>query len=492
MQHQPKWMTLTATGKLGLKTATPDAYEASGNDLVVAGPVNCGITIKCDPDADSNLYFATGSANAAQRKAGWVTYHHLNNSLDFGTSQATRVTITNAGRVGVGTTAPGAMVTLSDQASGEELRLDPGEVSARLGGAATNLDLQPSGGPLTVHAGLAEANRVVVDATGRLGVGTAAPVTPIHLRSANPELRIEADGAAGSPKLALYADGAQRAAFFWERGDQRAYVGHGGTRTVTLEGADVGIGIGASTPEARFHVAGFATGNAQMLSNHVAVIENTHGGDDADVLALKVARNVPGTGNNFITFFAGNNAIGAIEGTGGGADNVTLKTTGADFAECLPLAAGTAAIGAGRIVGLTGGAVALMTEGADAVFVTSEAPAVLGNWRKGLEGVEKIALIGQVPLQADGPVEAGDLIEPSGRNDGIGRRFDDTSGELAPAIVGRALGSVPAGTRGTVTVAVGLHAQDVARLVRRALAAQQGDIAELRASLAALAQRLDR
>jgi hypothetical protein len=492
VQHQPKWMTLTATGKLGLKTATPDAYDGAGNDLVVAGLVNTGITIKCNPGFDSNLLFATGSANAAERKAGWVTYHHASSSLDFGTNQATRVTITSGGRVGVGTTAPGAMVTISDQASGEELRLDPGEVSARLGGAATNLDLQPGGGPLTIHAGLTEANRVVVDAAGRLGVGTAAPFTPIHLRSANPELRIEAEAAAGSPKLALYADGAQRAAFFWERGDQRAYLGHGGTRTVTLEGADVGIGIGASTPEARFHVAGFANGNASMLSNHAAVIENTHGGDDADVLALKVARNVAGTGNNFITFFAGNNAIGAIEGTGGGADNVTLKTIGADFAECLPRAAGAAAIGAGRIVGLTGGAVSLVTEGADAVFVTSEAPAVLGNWRKGREGVEKIALIGQVPLAVDGPVDAGDLIQPSGRNDGIGRRFDDTSGELAPAIVGRALGPVPAGTRGTVTVAVGLHAQDVARLVRRALAAQQGEIAELRASLAALAQRLDR
>ena len=169
---------------------------------------------------------------------------------------------------------------------------------------------------------------------------------------------------------------------------------------------------------------------------------------------------------------------------------MTLNTSAADFAECLPRASGQPPIGACRIVGLRHGHVSLETDGAEALFATSEAPAVLGNWRPDIAGFEKIALVGQVPLALDGPIAPGDLIEPSGRSDGIGRRFDETAGDLAPLIVGRALDSVSAGARATVAVAVGLHAADVGRLVARAVKAQSNEIADLRRELAELAARL--
>jgi hypothetical protein len=490
VQNQPFWMTLTDTGHLGIRTMEPETYDGTGNDLVVASTSNSGITIKCDPGFDSNLYFATGAATAAERKAGWVTYHHNSSSLDFGTAQATRVTITSQGNVGVGTTAPAAKVTITDPASGEELRLDPGEIAARTGGAASDLDLQQTGGAVIVHSGLSESNRVVVDAFGRLGVGVAAPATPIHMQASNPELRIDTTAGVGSPKLALFADGAQRMAMSWERGEGRGYLWSGGARTVTLDNNKVGIGIAGQTPIARFHVADSIAGSADTITNHVAVIENTSGSDDADVLALRIAANPATSSNNFVTFFAGNAAVGCIEGTGGGANKVTLNTSSADFAECLPRASGQPPIGACRIVGLRHGHVSLETDGAEALFATSEAPAVLGNWRPDIAGFEKIALVGQVPLALDGPVAPGDLIEPSGRADGIGRRFDDTAGDLAPLIVGRALGAVSAGTRATVAVAVGLHAADVGRLVARAVKAQSNEIADLRRELAELATRL--
>ena len=56
VQNQPFWMTLTDTGHLGLRTMEPETYDVTGNDLVVASTANSGITVKCDPGFDSNLY----------------------------------------------------------------------------------------------------------------------------------------------------------------------------------------------------------------------------------------------------------------------------------------------------------------------------------------------------------------------------------------------------------------------------------------------------
>lgn len=487
VQHQPLWMTLTDGGKLGLKVKTPENYDLAANDLVVASPTNCGITVKADPGFDSNLFFAIGDQTAAERRAGWVTYHHGGDSLEFGTATAPRMTITSLGRVGVGTTAPAAMVAIADAGTGETLLLDPGAVAARTGGVASDLDLQRSGGAVTIHAGLTEASRVVVDTSGRLGVGLAAPSALVHLRSSSPELRVDTAAGSGSPTLSLYADGSQRMAFSWQRSEDRGYLWSGAVRSVTFDGSDVGIGIGNQAPLTRFHVAGSESGNAGDVVNHVALMENTSSSDDADVLALRIARSTPTASNNFVTFFAGANAVGKIEGTGG--NSVSYATSGADFAECLPRADGHAAIGARRIVGFRGGTISLDTIDADAVFATSEAAAVLGNWKPDMAGFEKIALVGQVPLEINGPIAAGDLVEPSGRGDGIGRRLDEATAGLCPHIVGRALGSVAPGKRAAIPVAVGMGQRDVARLLARRVEAQAADIAELRQQVARLSAR---
>jgi hypothetical protein len=490
--NQPNWMTLTDAGQLGIRTKRPENYSPTGNDLVVVNKFHSGITIKAHRELTSNLLFASGSNTDQERRGGWVTYDHRSSSLEFGTANATRITVTDTGRVGIGITAPPAMLTLADAASGKTLQLDPDRVAARTGGAASDLDLQPAGGALTVHADRGEAERVVVDIAGRVGIGMAAPDARLHLRAANPELRIDTNQGVGSPRLALHEDGGQRLALSWERADDRGYLWSGAQRSLTFEGRDVGIGIGAQTPVARLHVAASVSGSAADLDSHVAVFENTSASANADVMALRVAAGGAGTGNNFLTFFAGNTAIGAIQATGAAPDKVMLKTSGADFAECLARAPGEPVIGPARVIGLKGGAVSLVTRDADAVFVTSEAPAVLGNWQSDRAGFEQIALVGQAPVLVDGPVSVGDLIEPSGRDDGIGRRLDEAAAGLTPMIVGRALTALAAATRGTVTVAVGLHAHDAARLVARAVRTQADEIAALRAELARLTASLER
>ena len=82
-------------------------------------------------------------------------------------------------------------------------------------------------------------------------------------------------------------------AMSWERGEGRGYLWNEGSRTVTFDNNNVGIGIGAQSPIARFHVAGSIAGDAGEMGSHVAVIENTNASDNADVLALQGSQPIP-------------------------------------------------------------------------------------------------------------------------------------------------------------------------------------------------------
>ena len=100
------------------------------------------------------------------------------------------------------------------------------------------------------------------------------------------------------------------------------------------------MGVGTTSPQTPLHVAGQPTQEqASDITAHVAIVENRSTSPGADVLALRVrtSANQVSAGNNFITFFAGTDAIGCIEADGIG---VRLTSGSADFAESVPAADG--------------------------------------------------------------------------------------------------------------------------------------------------------
>jgi hypothetical protein len=249
-----------------------------------------------------------------------------------------------------------------------------------------------------------------------------------------------------------------------------------------------GVGIGTNEPVNQLHVESEVSGPA-LASNHVALIENnaTAGGD---VLALKTSASTPGVGENFITFKSAGSDIGAIEGNGSG--GIRLNTSGADFAEMLPRVDAGASIAPGAIVGVVGGHITQATAGADRLMVVTDRAAVLGNAREGDAATSSpVAFIGQVPVRVEGPVQVGDWIVASGRDDGIGRAVapDAWDPERDGPIVGQAW-AAQAGGMGRVNTAVGLDATrplvDRLRTQQRALEQQQAEIEALRQELQAL------
>ncbi len=245
-----------------------------------------------------------------------------------------------------------------------------------------------------------------------------------------------------------------------------------------------GVGFGTNAPQASIHVRGSRNGSA-TLSNHVAIIENgsfstTNG---PDVLALKTSALNPGGNTNFITFFNGNDqAIGRIEGNGSG--GILYASTGADYAEALPLLSPGEAVEAGDIVGVVAGRVTRQTSGTHRMMVVTDRPAVLGNMppEGQEEGYVPIAFVGQVRVKVWGPVRAGDYILPSGREDGTGVAVapETLAAEDVARIVGQAWEDVPGTGLHRVNVLVGLDRRDVL------IARQQAELERLAAEVARL------
>ncbi len=263
--------------------------------------------------------------------------------------------------------------------------------------------------------------------------------------------------------------------------------------------ASGGVGIGTNAPQNQLHVVEYIS-DVGTPQNHVVQIENTAATDNADVLALKIGyTGTPGAANNYITFFKGDNtSAGAIQGNGSG--GVVLAGPGSDYAEWLPKVDPSETLEPGDIVGLFPDGVSKRTRGALRVLVVSTGAIVAGNDTMDEQARQKhalVAFIGQVWVKVRGPVQVGDYIVPSGKNDGTGIavRPADLRPEHLSMLVGRVWEvETPADGKGLhrVRVAVGLPAVvDLGGLLRmkeQRIEALEQRIAALEARLAALEQ----
>ena len=174
------------------------------------------------------------------------------------------------------------------------------------------------------------------------------------------------------------------------------------------------------------------------IDGHIAQIYNRADGGNADVLALKVGKtsNV-GVNSNFITFYEGDDdPMGRVEGNGSG--GVTYGTSGADYAEYLPVLDQSKSFQPGDLVGVYEGKISHNTLGATQVMVITDRAAVLGNMPRGeTHKYQPVSFIGQIPVRVRGQVHAGDWIVAGGSHDGVGMAV--TTADVTPGhqIIGR-------------------------------------------------------
>jgi hypothetical protein len=250
--------------------------------------------------------------------------------------------------------------------------------------------------------------------------------------------------------------------------------------------AQGGVGINTNNPQTQLHVSDTIAGIATNLDAHVVAFQND-ATSSPDVLALQVdGVTNPGASANFITFFDASGAIAGIEGNGSG--GVAYNTSGADFAEYLPLASSlTTDLPPGTVLGLTGDTLNFNTAAAQRVMVVSSAPGFVGNADEadGNENMALVAFMGQVPVQVSGPVQAGDLLVASGLNDGTAVAVSPA--ELSPALANQIIGqALESSNHSDVTLINALVGVSSDAFWAARLSSTETELAELEARLADL------
>jgi len=148
---------------------------------------------------------------------------------------------------------------------------------------------------------------------------------------------------------------------------------------------------------------------------------------------------------------------------------VSYQSGGADYAEWLERADPGESFSPGDVVGVHGGRISRRTEGAQHVLAISSRPIVLGNMpEEGREHLyERVGFLGQVPVKVAGPVQVGDVVVPSGAQDGLARawRADEVPGEMLGQVIGVAWENDPDNVVGLVNVAVGMDQRPLAERV---------------------------
>jgi hypothetical protein len=150
---------------------------------------------------------------------------------------------------------------------------------------------------------------------------------------------------------------------------------------------------------------------------------------------------------------------------------VIYGSKGADYAEWLEKEDVTDKFMFGEVVGVKGGKISRITDGADQVMSISLAPIVLGNMpdKERQSDFEKVGFMGQVPVLVLGDVEIGDYIVASGYNDGYAKAIpakDITLNDLK-GIIGKAWSGSEGRKANLINVSVGLKTNEWVEILKQ-------------------------
>lgn len=181
----------TFTNNVGIGTTSPTTKLEVNDQTAVStftGDNDTGIRIHSNDAATNNYailgftgYSASYNRNLAQIGAtftGSGSYLSFGTSADYGTGITnTAMTIDYSGNVGIGTTSPGAKLDLAN--GNMNFTNTFGPVFKTAAGATTNQIYLGADDKLKLY--VAGSDRVTIDTSGKVGIGTAAPSVKLDI-----------------------------------------------------------------------------------------------------------------------------------------------------------------------------------------------------------------------------------------------------------------------------------------------------------------------
>jgi hypothetical protein len=383
----PKFFWDASAERLGIGNSSPsDAYVTAPN-LVLGNTSDTfsGITLFTSSAGSQRILFADGTSGTDNR-VGQVVYDHSNNSMAFTTNATERLRIDSSGNVGIGTSSPDYKLEVEEAGTGSGL----GGIAAATATAGGNAGYRwVTGGTarfamatvgsaglegLRIYDNNNTAERLRIDSSGNVGIGTSSPAAKVHLKdetatavqllqlesgwnnpSGNKSIEwTDATNTLGRISVDYTAPKASmRFGSLYNSGYQTGDV-------MTLTG-DGNVGIGTSSPTQKLHItdsAPFARLESTSTSYNGFTTKNDSGNfyfgiDDSGgtFYGSAYARAIYADGAYPVTFYtnaaermritsSGNVGIGTsspatlldIQGVGGGATSpIVTATTGTNY-----------------------------------------------------------------------------------------------------------------------------------------------------------------
>jgi hypothetical protein len=254
-------------GQVELYHNASKKFETTSTGIDVTGDVGgdtATITgsITSNPASGANILFQNGSGTAVGR----VTFDSTNlkvrgdssKGLKLGSNGSDVITIDTSGNVGIGTTSPGELLTLSaatpalrfvDSDTSREaqivsidgnLRFDADNANAQ---SSTNIAFRTDG-----------SERVRIDSSGNVGIGTSNPVGLLDLDGGSSAFTIQLKETSG----AYQRMGFQKSNDLLQMGEFNN-DGSVFTPILNVSGAGDKVGIGTTTPSEKLSVSGNVT-----------------------------------------------------------------------------------------------------------------------------------------------------------------------------------------------------------------------------------------
>lgn len=328
--------TTTFEGELAFYTSLYNTAEAEAVRIDSAGNVGIGTTSpdrELEVEGAGNVYIRATSrtdndSTALELKNTQETWTIINDdtnddALEFQSDGGTQVTILKAGNVGIGTTNPRVPLQVSSNEIDTDFLIESGSAQARMsinntstGDSQINFQLGNASKftigvdnsdsdkfKISGSSALGSNDRIVVDSSGNVGIGTTSPEKKLHISSSDQStarIRITNTGNSGdSFDLVAGVNNVTQDGFsiFNATASATYFVIQGGGN----------VGIGTTSPSQKLHVSGNARvtgayydsnnsagGSGDVLSSTVTGTEWVSGGGGGGITAVTAGTNLNG------------------------------------------------------------------------------------------------------------------------------------------------------------------------------------------------------
>jgi hypothetical protein len=173
-------------GLVGIGTTTPDTrlHVVSNNNVakLESTSADARLRLKAPNLNKSSIIFDKSGTSAV----GAIRYDNNNNKLSFDVNSDERVTINSSGDVGIGTTVPSRQLEVSDSGATVAIKVsatDGSQSSLDLLNTEGSFRLINDGGTFSIYDDGDSEERIRINTTGNVGIGTNNPSQLLHVFS---------------------------------------------------------------------------------------------------------------------------------------------------------------------------------------------------------------------------------------------------------------------------------------------------------------------